>query len=174
MTDYATYFDKDTKEFKVVYSDEVTRLIADDSRAKLLTAYFEPITKPLFIFCTNERNNWGQNWSAKSRTAIYNNLNKTRKALQDFDNAKQRFQSALAGHPSGQQMNTIELVDYASFVKAYTDFINIVVNFCDVTIKAFLMISTLIFMLTMAKTRAKVMICRFCSNTKHLKLQKRR
>lgn len=138
LTDYATYFDKDTKEFKVVYSDEVTRLIADDSRAKLLTAYFEPITKTAFSFFVQTNGTIGdKNWSAKSRTAIYNNLNKTRKALQDFDNAKQRFQSALTGHPSGQQMNTIELVDYASFVKAYTDFINIVVNFSDVTIKAF-------------------------------------
>lgn len=138
LKDYASYFDKDTKEFKVEYSDDVTKLIVDDSRASLLTSYFEPVTKTAFSFFVQTNGTIGdKNWSAKSRTAIYNNLSKTRKALQDFDNAKKRFQSALAGHPSGQQMNTIELVDYASFVKAYTDFINVVIKFSDTTVKAF-------------------------------------
>ncbi len=138
LKDYASYFDKDTKEFKVEYSDDVTKLIVDDSRASLLTSYFEPVTKTAFSFFVQTNGTIGdKNWSAKSRTAIYSNLSKTRKALQDFDNAKKRFQSALAGHPSGQQMNTIELVDYASFVKAYTDFINVVIKFSDTTVKAF-------------------------------------
>lgn len=138
LTDCASYFDKETKEFKVEYSDEVTRLITDDSRAGLLKYYFEPITKSAFSFFVQTNGTIGdKNWSVKSRTAIYNKLNKTRKALQDFDNAKQRFQNSLAGHPSGQQMNTMELVDYACFVKAYSDFIDVVVEFGDTTIKAF-------------------------------------
>ena len=138
LTDCASYFDKDTKEFTVEYSNEVTTLIIDDSRASLLTSYFEPITKAAFSFFVQTNGTIGdKNWSAKSRTAIYNNLNKTRKALQDFDNAKKRFQSALAGHPSGQQMSTSELVDYACFVKAYNDFIDVVIKFGDATTNAF-------------------------------------
>lgn len=138
MKEYSTYFDTSSDEFKVEYSTQVEDLITTDSRAKLLTSYFDPIAKASYsFFAQTYQSIRDEKFSTKSRTAIYKKLNKVRSALKEFDNAKQRFQVALDKHPSGQEMDTIEIVDYASFVKSYSDFIEVLVEFGEVEANAF-------------------------------------
>lgn len=137
LTENAEYFDAETGEFNVQYSNSVEVLITNDGRANLLTSYFEPVAKSAYAFFVQIKDTISDKmWSKKSRISIYNNLKNMREALNEFDNAKQRFQTALASYSSGL-MSTIELVDYASFVKEYKDFIDVIMDLGNASVDAF-------------------------------------